>query len=952
MARILIVDDHATNREFLVTLVNYQGHESLTAGDGAEALALVQAEHPDLVICDLLMPTMDGYEFVRQLRVDRGIAHTPVIFYSAYYLDPEARGLAKTCGVSRILQKPCEPGEILQAIDQTLAQIAESESPPIADDFDREHLRLMTDMLSEKVETLQRANQRFSTLTELNLQLASERDPHTLLDKVCVGARELIGASYAVLCVAAGKNTEAVYWTVAGIDPAVIDRLTRPRLESGLLGQVVTGRRPHRMSNPGGDPLAAGLPPDYPPVHSLLAGPIMSLDSVYGWLCLVDKLGAEAFNAEDEQLLSIHAAQVGRIYENGSLYKELQRHVIQLEREISERQQAEVKIRRLNRVYALLSGINTLIVRVRDREELFREACRIAFEHGGFGVAWIGLVDPDTGTLRTVAQQGLGTDFPRALSFPISTPADRQPSPALLALKEGKPLIDNDILSEPQQNPVRQRAIALGYRSLVVLPLVIDKTGVGVIFLYAMTPGFFDDEEMRLLTELAGDLSFALDHLAKTEKLDYLAYHDVLTGLANRTLFRERLEQQLSVVADEEHRLAVLMVDIDQFRDINNSLGRQAGDELLRQVAERLLYSTRDPKQLARFSADLFGVILRDLRQEADIARRLEELDRHCFGEPFQVGGTLLRTSAKTGIAFYPGDGAEADSLLRNAEVALKKAKASGERHLFYTQGMTERVAERLALENRLREALDLGEYVLHYQPKVDLQSGRISGLEALIRWQSPELGMVPPATFISVLEEMGLIRQVGQWVTEQAAADYRELRARDLDPPRIAINVSAVQFRQKGFAEALGSVLVKDDCDVDLDLEITESLIIEDSAGIIEKLNAIRSMGVGVALDDFGTGFSSLAYLVRLPIDCLKIDRAFITDMTRSADNLAIVSAVISLAHSLNLKVVAEGVETEEQAKLLRLLRCDEMQGYYFSRPLAFEQLSEFLSPVRSSGP
>jgi EAL domain-containing protein (putative c-di-GMP-specific phosphodiesterase class I)/CHASE2 domain-containing sensor protein len=267
---------------------------------------------------------------------------------------------------------------------------------------------------------------------------------------------------------------------------------------------------------------------------------------------------------------------------------------------------------------------------------------------------------------------------------------------------------------------------------------------------------------------------------------------------------------------------------------------------------------------------------------------------------------------------------------------------------------LPENVARRLTEggrdeENKLRRALEEEQFVLHYQPKVDLRSGRITGLEALIRWQSPERGLVPPGTFIPVLEETGLIVDVGRWVTEQAAADYSELLVKGLHPPRIAVNVSPLQLRQKGFVDELKRAIEKGDRGGDLELEVTESLIMEDVEGTTEKLKMVREMGVSVTVDDFGTGFSSLSYLVTLPIDCLKIDRAFIDNMINSAENLAIVSAVISLAHSLNLKVVAEGVETEEQANLLRLLECDEMQGYFFSRPVPLQQIETMLRDATS---
>jgi EAL domain-containing protein (putative c-di-GMP-specific phosphodiesterase class I) len=303
--------------------------------------------------------------------------------------------------------------------------------------------------------------------------------------------------------------------------------------------------------------------------------------------------------------------------------------------------------------------------------------------------------------------------------------------------------------------------------------------------------------------------------------------------------------------------------------------------------------------------------------------------------------------AAKVGVAVFPDDGADVDTLFRNAEAALKKAKASGDRYLFYTQRMTAMVAGKLTLENQLRQALDNEEFVLHYQPKVNLASGKLTGAEALIRWNDPRTGLVAPGRFIPILEETGLIYDVGRWALRQAIADYLRWRSAGLPAVRVAVNVSPLQLRNHDFiAEIRQAIGIDAQAAAGLELEITESLIMEDVRHSIATLQAIRTMGVGIAIDDFGTGFSSLSYLAKLPVDTLKIDRSFVIDMTAAQEGLALVSTIINLAHALKLKVVAEGVETEEQARLLRLLNCDEFQGYLFSKPVPREILeTRFLS-------
>ncbi|MGB5079992.1 MAG: bifunctional diguanylate cyclase/phosphodiesterase, partial [Burkholderiales bacterium] len=396
------------------------------------------------------------------------------------------------------------------------------------------------------------------------------------------------------------------------------------------------------------------------------------------------------------------------------------------------------------------------------------------------------------------------------------------------------------------------------------------------------------------------------------------------------------------------HRLALFLFDLERFKNINDSLGRPAGDALLKQVAEWLTRNLGDASLFARIDADHFAIVLPEVRQGGDVARLLEKTAAAFLEHPFRLNDAVFRIAAKVGAALFPDDGADADTLFRNAEAALKKAKARGDRYLFYTQAMTEAVAGTLTLENQLRQALDKEEFVLHYQPAVSLASGKLTGAEALIRWNDPRTGLVPPGRFIPVLEETGLIYEAGRWALRKAIEDYLRWRNAGLPAVRIAVNVSPLQLRNRGFVEEIRQVVSVDaHAPAGLELEITESLIMEDIKHNIASLKAIRALGVTIAIDDFGTGFSSLSYLARLPVDTLKIDRSFVVDMTAAPEGLALVSTIITLAHSLKLKVVAEGVETEEQSRLLRLLDCDEMQGFLFGKPVPGEIFeTKYLAP------
>jgi CheY-like chemotaxis protein len=358
VAKILVVDDNATNRKQVVALLSYDGHVTLEAHDGVDGLEMARAERPQLVIADILMPSMDGFSFVRQLRSDQELRGTPVIFHTAHHHEREARKLAEACHVSRVLVKPCPAADMLQAVEQVLAGVLESDTHTLSDSFDHESLRLVTNKLSAKADALAASNARFAAFTEFNVQLTSERDPRALLERVCAGARNLLGSRYAVLAVKG--NDCGPFFAISGIDfkgkPP-----TPPELDAGPLGEVVTEGRPWRISSPDNHGISAGLPDSYPPASAFLAAPLTSQTCTYGWLCLADKIGADAFDAEDERLLVALGAQVGHLYENSSLYLEVH------QREERFRELAEVRMRLLTRVRSELSGINSLIVRAHAR---------------------------------------------------------------------------------------------------------------------------------------------------------------------------------------------------------------------------------------------------------------------------------------------------------------------------------------------------------------------------------------------------------------------------------------------------------------------------------------------------------------------------------------------------------------------------------------------------------
>ncbi|MCG5510102.1 sensor domain-containing protein [Ectothiorhodospira lacustris] len=619
--------------------------------------------------------------------------------------------------------------------------------------------------------------------------------------------------------------------------------------------------------------------------------------------------------------------------------------------DITVRKRAELSIQRLNRVNAMLSRINGLIVRVRTRDELFEEACRIAVEAGGFRMAWIGLTDPTS--MKLVPAASAGTDDILADAKSCMMLQDDAPGgygPSAMAVRERKAILVNDVASDVR---ILDKGAHLqrGIHSLASLPLMINDEVIGVFGLQAPDTGFFDEAEVKLLHQLAEDIAFAIDHIDKQDRLDYLAYYDALTGLANRSLFIERVSQYMKTAAAAGHSLALFLVDLERFKYFNDSLGRPAGDALLRHVAQWLTQSIGDASLLARIGADQFAVVLPEVRNEGDVARLLEKLMAVFQDRSFNLEDDTYRVAARTGVALFPQDGKEAEALFLNAEAALKNAKTRGDRYLFYSHKMTKAMAGKLILENQLRQAIDREEFVLHYQPKVSFASGKLTSAEALIRWNDPRTGQVPPGQFIPVLEETGMIYEAGRWALRKAIANYLRWLDTGLPAVRVAVNVSALQLRSPGFIAELEQALAVDTrAAAGLELEITESLIMADVEHSIATLQAVRAMGVTVAIDDFGTGFSSLSYLMKLPVDTLKIDRSFVLAMTQSPQGLALVTTIINLTHSLKLNAVAEGVETQEQSRLLRLMGCDEMQGYLVSKPLPVEIFeTRFLARVSS---
>lgn len=447
------------------------------------------------------------------------------------------------------------------------------------------------------------------------------------------------------------------------------------------------------------------------------------------------------------------------------------------------------------------------------------------------------------------------------------------------------------------------------------------------------------------VTHYIANFTDITEHKAAEERIHYIAHHDALTKLPNRLNLQGRLEQALASARRGKERLAVLFVDLDRFKVINDTLGHHIGDDLLMEVADRLRQSVRDSDVVARLGGDEFVVVLTGLAAE-DVAPIARKMLAH-LGEPYLLTNHELHSTPSIGISLFPEDGDDVDTLMKNADTAMYHAKSAGRNNYqFFRSGMNEAASERLLIENNLRQALARKEFVLHYQPQIDAQSGAVVCVEALIRWQHPEQGMIPPLRFIPVAEETGLIGPIGQWVLEEAMGQLRAWRSAGIEGLRMAVNLSASQLRDPDLGAHIHARLLQHNLPGScLELEITESVAMHDPAHSATMLQSLHELGVGLAIDDFGTGYSSLAYLKQLPLDRLKLDRSFVTDIEHDANDAAICTATISLAHSLHLAVVAEGVETPAQMHYLKSLGCDLLQGYLFSEPLPADECLAFVA-------
>ncbi|MBN8988046.1 MAG: GAF domain-containing protein [Rhizobiales bacterium] len=627
-----------------------------------------------------------------------------------------------------------------------------------------------------------------------------------------------------------------------------------------------------------------------------------------------------------------------------------------------EKAKTEEQKERLTRMLAALSATNEAIVRATTRSELFDLVCQATASGGKFTATSIALIRPDSDYLDVVAAAGptAASSLQTLVSVNEAHPEGRGSSG--MAIRSGKACIINDYLSDPRCQAFHERALRDGTRAGAAYPLLVRGRVVGVLIFVALEKDTFTPEFSELLQRLIDNVSLALENFDRAdektradERIEYLASHDSLTNLPNREMFNGLLRRTIDAAERYRRPFAVLFIDLDRFKIINDSLGHDAGDMLLVEIGGRLRNALRSSDVVARLGGDEFVVILEEAAERDEVERIAGEL-LSVLSQPLQLSGHECHTTASIGIAMYPSDGADMQTLTKNADMAMYLAKEDGKNGFrFFTKEIKAQSIERLTLESALRRALERDQFSLHYQPKVDMVSGQITGVEALLRWNHPELGLVSPGQFIPLAEETGLIVPIGRWVLKEACAQNMAWQRRGLRPVTMAVNLSPRQFADANLLHDVDEALLASGMSpVLLQLEVTESMVMRNVSRAIKVLDAIQSRGIRLAIDDFGTGYSSMSLMKQFPIDTIKIDRSFVRDLPVDSEDQAIAQAIISMGKALGMTVIAEGVETVEQQTFLRDHACDEMQGFLFSKPLPPQQMADMLraAPVLASPP
>lgn len=851
LPRILVVDDESTIRLLIREVLEQRGFQVLEAEDGPGALKVFDEGKPDLVLLDVFMPGLDGFQVCRHLRARPGAETIPIIIITGTE-DYDAIRRAYEAGATDFIGKPINwiiLGERVRYMLRASAAVRQ---------------------LAQNREFLARAQ----ALARLG---SFEFRPGKATLDVSPEFCEICGLS----CPGSEVDWEDVIGVIHPDDWKALEPLVEQACTAGICFRqdirLVTGNGIRRYA-------------------------MLQVDAE------TDADGAVA-------------------------------RLTGIIQDITERKLAELLETDSNRILQL-------IVQKEPLERIFREVARLLERQLPLAMGVVCLVADDK--VVSVTAPGAEQGFSEAVS---GTALSAESGTHAAAAYLGQPVVAPEVFSSTFWRRARHVARAFRIRSSAAVP-VFSGTGqiLGAVSMVFREEYQISDADVALMEKTANLVALAVEQHQLSQRLIHQARHDPLTGLVNRAALNHWLERVLKERARHPSLGAYLLIDLDRFKHINDSLGHHVGDLMLKQVADRLRQAVRDSDLLCRMGGDEFVLILDRLRDKNDAARAASRILEH-VGRPFHVEGHELHVGASIGITLFPDDAVDTTTLHKNADIAMYVAKnQGGNRYHFFDGRMHEAVIQRLQVENDLRKALERNEFQLHYQPQVDLTDNRVVAMEALIRWNHPERGRIPPDRFISIAEECRLIIPIGRWVLQEACRQAKLWQDQGLEPIRVAVNVSAVQFTETDFAETVRQVLQETGLEARwLEVEITETVVMKDQEVVRSNLKKLKDLGVVTTLDDFGTGYSSVTYLRQMPLDGIKIDKSFIRDLETAAPsaeskNAGLVKAFVNLAANLHLSLVAEGIETEDQRRFLLQLGCSRGQGFLFNPPVPAEEATALL--------
>lgn len=855
--KILVVDDNKDDRKLLRSIAERNGHEVLEAVDGREGLERAAASMPDLIISDVLMPVMDGFQFLIHMKKNETLKLIPFIFYSATYTEEQDMQLGLSLGADAYIVKPKDPVELWQEVESTVLKAGEEKAIAIEligeeEDYLRKYSERVNLKLEHKIRLLEESQRSYKILSEDLSRIVkelseSEKKFKDLTERSPVGVYVLQDEVFKYL---------------------------NPRFSEifGYTARELTDKGCANIILPDDLPLVENC------VRKRLAG-----EEEYGHYPLrgLKKNG---------ELIYLEVYSSRTMYEGNPA-------IIGTLLDITERKNLERELQESKDFLENIMQNVTNAIFVVDLEGRFVEFNRAASELTGYGKE-------------------------DAVGKPFSILFDRD---ALPGIEEC--FIKVTVQGEPVRNCEAEIVHKDGSRRIIIwsaVPLVKAGRIIGCV-----SAGQDITERKRM-----------------EESMRYLAHHDPLTDLPNRRLFADIIGIECARARRHKTRMALLFMDLDRFKEVNDTLGHDIGDRLLRETAARLKAHVRESDTISRAGGDEFNIILANIVKVEDIGDVVRKIVES-FRKPFSIAGHELYVTTSIGISIYPEDSDDIDTLFRYADIAMYYAKEQGRNTFqFYNPTINLRSLERIDMEGRLRQAIERGEFVVYYQPQVNIISGRMVCSEALVRWRHPELGFLAPNQFIPMAEDTGFITAIDEYVLRTACAQLGSWMDAGLPPFCVTVNLSAREFQDSELVTKIERILKETGAPPDcLNVEITENLAMSNIECTVNRLNELAEIGVHTSIDDFGTGYSSLNYLKKLPIEKLNIDQSFVRNLTASADDRVIISAVTAMAHTMKMKVLAEGVETEEQLSFLRSIGCEEMQGYLFSEPVPAGEIREMMA-------